>query len=256
VKDFFRAWYTPENAAIAIAGDVTVARAKELVARWFGPLPSHAPPRHAEAKAVTLSEGKRVRLEDQVSFERLHLAWPSPRWFAPGDAELDLLATVLGGRGRLYQRLVYEQQIAQSVQVVQASSKLGSLFEIVATARPGHTAAELEAAIGAELKSLLDKKPIDDEELARARAQWEATFVYGLEGIERRADIIGQYYDGIGDAAGFGRDRARYLDASKDAIMKTAAAVLGRPHVTVVVAPGKPQAPAKTPAAGGAKGGR
>src|SRR6185436_8559339 len=92
--------------------------------------------------------------------ERLYLVWPSPAFFAPGDAELDLLASALGPKsGRLYQRLVYELQVAQSVDVMQGSQKLGSTFQIVATARPGHTAAELEKLIDEELVKLLGPRP-------------------------------------------------------------------------------------------------
>ena len=241
VKQFFRAWYTPDNAVLTIAGDVDPARAIDLVMRWFGPIPSgmsHGSPPRPQVAEVVLAADKRIRLGDRVSFERLSLVWPSPRWFAPGDAELDLLATVLGGKsGRLYRRLVHEQQIAQSVAVMQLSAKLGSEFHIVAMARPGHTAAEMEKVVGAELAKLLGAEPITDEELARAKSAWEAQFVYGLEGYEHRADMLSAYYEQLGDVVGFARDRERYLKATRAEVMKTAASVLGAHHVVMVVGP-------------------
>jgi zinc protease len=262
VKDFFRAWYTPENAVLCIAGDVNPARAKELVTRWFGALPSHAPPPRTQAPAniedVSLAADKRMRLADKVSFERLYLTWPSPRWFAPGDAELDLLATVLGGRsGRLYERLVYQQRLAQGVLVIQSSAALGSQFQIVATAQAGHTAAELEAAVQAEIARLLGAEPVTDEELRRAKTAWEAQFVYGLEGYERRADMVNQYFDHFGEPGGFERDRDRYLKATREQVMKTAHAVLEGHKVALVVAPDKEpeKSPGKKAPAGGGGGG-
>lgn len=253
VKQFFRTWYTPENAVLTIAGDVDPVRARALAERYFGPLPSRRPPPHPEVTEVTLAEDKRVELTDKVTLERLYLVWPTPRWFAPGDAELDLLATVLGGKsGRLYKRLVYDLGIAQSVEVAQASAKLGSQFLIVATAKPGHTAAECQRALDEELARLQGAAPITDEELGRAQNQWEALFVYGLEGIEGRADRLDQYYDALGDAAGFERDRARYLSASRAEVQKAAARLAGhRLTLTVVPGPATPDAAARS--GGGAR---
>ena len=92
-------------------------------------------------------------LEDRVELPRLYMAWHSPALFADGDAELDLVADVLasGKTSRLYRALVYEQRIATEVAASQNSRELGSFFQIVATAAPGRTLAEVERAIASEL---------------------------------------------------------------------------------------------------------
>jgi zinc protease len=241
VKDFFRTWYTPSNATLALAGDVTPARAKELAERYFGGLPSRPAPPTTKATPLSLSEDKRVELKDRVSLERVYIVWHSPAEFAPGDAELDLLAAVLGGRsGRLYRRLVHELQLAQSVEVAQSSERLGSQFQIIATARPGHTAAEIEKVIDEELGKLRAGSPVTDEELERARNQWEATFVYGLQplgGTGGRADRISHYFYILGKADSFEKDRRRYVDATLAAVNKTARAVTSAHRLVVVVKP-------------------
>jgi zinc protease len=244
VKEFFRAWYTPANASVAIVGDVTPARARELAEKYFGALPSHAPPEHRVAPPVKLEADKRVELEDRVALERLYLVWPSPPLFKPGDAELDLLATVLGGRsGRLYKRLVHELQVAQDVQVHQASGMLASEFRVVVTAKPGHTAAEMEKLVQAELAQLTSSAPLTREELERAKNQWDAAFVYGLEGVGQIADQIGSYYYHLGRGDGFDDDRKRYIDATLPKVQAEAARILGEHRVTVTVKPAR--APAK-----------
>jgi zinc protease len=244
VKDFFRTWYTPGNAVLAIAGDVEPARARELAVRYFGGLPSHPAPRRPAVPDVVMGEDRRLQLTDRVSLERLYLVWPTPRWFAPGDAELDLVATVLGGRGgRLYPRRVYELGVAQEVAVVQASAKLSSTFQIVVTAKPGHTAAECERAVMEELARLQGPAPVTEAELGRARNQWEALFVYGLEGYEGRAERLNTYFDALGDGAGFERDRSRYLDATIDKVNRSAG-LLGGHHLSLTVVPASGAAPA------------
>jgi zinc protease len=227
--------------AFAIAGDVTVARAKELAERWFAALPSHAPPAHAAAPPVRLPQDKRLHLDERVSLERLYLVWPSAAIFKLGDAELDLVSAVLGGKsGRLYKRLVYELQVAQSVDVYQSSQMLGSEFQIVVTAKPGHTAAEMEKLVDEELAKITGAAPISDAELARAKNRWEANFVYALQpvgGGGGRADRISDYFYFLGKADGFDQDRRRYLDATVESVNRVAAEVLRSHRVALTVTP-------------------
>ena len=97
--------------------------------------------------------------------------------FAPGDAELDLLASVLGGKsGRLYKRLVYDARLAQTVEVAQESAPLSSLFEVVVTLKPGHKAAEVLPLVDAEL-ARATKEVVSAAELDKAKNGYEAQFV-------------------------------------------------------------------------------
>ena len=129
---------------------------------------------------------------------RLYLAWLTPRRFAPGDAALDVLAAVLadGKNSRLYKRLVYDTQLAQDVAAYQDSGALGSSFRIVATARPGRTAAELTRAIDEEI-ARLQREPPTAREVERALNQIEASFYRGMErvgGFGGKADQLNEYF--------------------------------------------------------------
>ena len=92
-------------------------------------------------------------MKARVELPRVYMAWVTSPILKPGDADADIASNVLGGgrSSRLYKKLVYEKQIAQSVSAQQYSLILGSMFQIEATARPGHTVEELEKAIEEEL---------------------------------------------------------------------------------------------------------
>jgi predicted Zn-dependent peptidase len=211
VRQFFRTWYVPNNATLVVAGDIDADSALALVEKYFGPIPAGAPPSRAAAPPVVLTGETRLEIEAGVELPRVVVAWPTPAIFAPGDGELDLLARALtaGKTSRLYKRLVYDDQIAQDVTSYQASAQLGSQFEVVATAKPGHTPEELLAAIDQEIAKVRDAG-ITDAELERARTAFLAQHAFGLERIGARADTINLYAHHTGDGAYLPKDIARY----------------------------------------------
>jgi zinc protease len=214
VVQFFKTYYAPNNASLVIAGDIDLDAAQALVAKWFDELPRGADVVPIAPPAARLSSVERRTLHDRVRLPRLHLAWLTPRRFAPGDAALDVLASVLanGKNSRLYKRLVYDTQIAQDVTAFQASSGLGSSFRIIATARPGHTAAELQSAIDEEVERL-KREPPTPREVERARNQIEASFYRRMErvgGFGGKADQLNGYYASGGGPDYFAEDLARY----------------------------------------------
>jgi zinc protease len=176
VREFFRTYYRPRNASLAIAGDVRAADALRMVEDYFGELEagSEPPPVEYDVPAPPAGETT-LLLEDRVELPRLYLAWHSPALFGAGDAELDLVAEVLasGKTSRLYRTLVFEQRLATEVAASQNSREIGSFFQIVATAAPGRTLAELESAITRELAAFIEQGPTDVE-IERCRAQAEA----------------------------------------------------------------------------------
>src|SRR4030095_4300562 len=138
------------------------------------------PPIKASTPKIT-SERRKV-VNARVQLPRVYMAWLTAPAFRPGDTEADVTADILGGgrSSRLYKKLVYELQIAQNVNVRQESLVLGSIFQITATARPGHTAEELEKAIDAELAAFRMRPP-DAGEVARARNTIETQVITSVE---------------------------------------------------------------------------
>jgi len=163
------------------------------------------------------------------------LAWQSPKAMAKGDAELDLLASVLtkGKASRLYQALVYEKKLAQDVSANQESGVLGSTFEIRATARPGVSLDAIEAAVDAELAKVT-QRPVTKDELARAKNGFETEFVERLESVDERAAILNEYQAQMGDPGYAQRDLDRYRNATVEDVQATALKVLD-PNARVIL---------------------
>jgi zinc protease len=230
VQAFFRAYYHPSNASLTLAGDIDTDRAFDLAERYFGELPAGPRPAPVHAAAEVTSEG-RLLLEDRVEMPRLYMAWLSPAMYAAGDAEMDLLGDLLanGKTSRLYRTLVYERRVALDVSAYQSSRELAGFFLLVATAAPGQSLSELETLIDIELQALTESGPTESE-MERARAQVEAHFIYRLQtvgGFGGKSDQLNAYNVMRGDPGFFGKDLARYRDASAAAVRDTARRVLG-----------------------------
>ena len=214
VVEFFKKYYAPNNASLVVAGDIELDRTKALVEKWFNEVPGRGVVEPIAPPAAMLTTVQKKTITDRVSLPRLYLAWLTPRVYAPGDAALDMASSVLAGgkNSRLYKRLVYDTQIAQDVSAYQQSQALGSSFSIVATARQGHTIAELRTAIDEELEKLR-REPPTAREVQRAINQMEASFYRRMErvgGFGGKADQLNAYYAAGGGPDFFAEDLARY----------------------------------------------
>jgi zinc protease len=242
VTEFFKKYYAPNNASLVIAGDIDFDRTRALVEKWFGELPRGPAVEPVAPPAAVLTQVKRQTITDQVSLPRLYLAWLTPRYYAPGDATLDLVSSVLTGgkNSRLYKRLVYEEQIAQDVSSFQSSSALGSSFLVIATARRGRTAAELQKAIDDEIDRLR-REPPDAREMQRALNQIEASFYRRMErigGFSGKAEQLNAYYFAGGGPDFFAEDLARYTSLTPSDVQAAVVRWLPRERrVELVVEP-------------------
>ena len=117
VREFFRKYYAPQNASLVVAGDINPAEARKKVEHWFADVKPGKSADPIEVPPVVLPGIVKDTLTDQVQLPRLYLVWVSPALYAPGDAELDVVASILAGgkNSRLYKRLVYDMQVAQNV---------------------------------------------------------------------------------------------------------------------------------------------
>ncbi len=222
VTGFFRTYYVPNNASLSIAGDVDPSDAQDLVERYFGPIPRGGDMAPVVAELPRPGQGVHEILEDEVPLPRLYMAWHSPAVFDPGDADLDIAATVLaeGKSSRLYRRLVYEQQVAVDVGAFQLSQELSGRFIVVVTARPDVELSRLEAVVRKEVAALGTDGPTEAE-MARALNQVEAGFVESLErvgGFGGKADQLNRYYVTTGDPGYLRRDLARYQAADAGSV--------------------------------------
>lgn len=225
-KEFFRKYYAPQNASLVVAGAFNSADVRKRIEYWFSDVkPGTQPKDPVEVPPVSLTGIVKDTLTDAVQLPRISLVWPTPALYAPGDAELDVVASVLTGgkNSRLYKRLVYELQVAQNVSAFQASSLLGSQFRIDITARPSKEPAaqvleKLKGLVDEELAKLRATAPTD-REVQRVLNQTEASFFARMErigGFGGKADQMNGYLVQAGNPDWFNEDLNRYLALTAD----------------------------------------
>jgi zinc protease len=247
VKAFFRTWYVPSNATLVVAGDFETPEAKRLVEKWFGTFPKTPRPVHREVPPTPVSAPKReVVTDDFAKLRRVHYAWHSPKAFAPGDAELDILASVLGrpGTGRLYKILVHDKQWAQSVGVFQQGQGFSGIFHVSAELKPEADIGQVEAVLDQELERVA-REPIGERERRRVITGEEAGFVRGLEPLASRGEALQRFNHFLGEPDSFSRVLDSFRNATPEGIRATAARYLARQNrievVTMPAAAAKPR---------------
>ena len=223
VRNFFRTYYAPNNATIAIAGDISPADARRLVERWFGDIPRGPAFTRNTPPAVRLDHTSYQTLEDHVQLPRVYNAWHTVRVFHQDDAPLQVLASILaGGRSsRLYKRLVYRLELATQVVAYHDALRMDGSFRLFATAKPGHTLSELQRVIDEEIRSLADSGPTA-REVQRVQNQTEAQFLDNMETDLGKADQLNNYDYFAGTPDYFQQDLERYRRVTRADVQRVA----------------------------------
>jgi zinc protease len=184
VKEWFKTYYGPSNVTIVLAGDIDLKTAKEKVEKYFGNIPPGPPVAHQEVWIAEMRGTHRQIVQDRVPQARIYKVWNIPQYGSADADYLDMVSDVLtlGKTSRLYKRLVYDDQIATDAGAFVSLNEIGGQFRVQATARPGQGLAQVEKELDEELARFLKEGPTA-EELARVKAQHEATFIRGIERI-------------------------------------------------------------------------
>jgi len=206
VQEWFKTYYGPSNAVLAVAGDIDANTARQKVEKYFGDIPAGPPIAAHRVWIAKMTGTHRQVAQDRVPQSRIYKVWNVPQYGSPDADYLDLLAAVLtqGKSSRLYKRLVYDDQIATDVAAFNSSAEIGGQFLIQATARPGDDLTKVETALDEELARLLESGPAA-QELERVKNQRLAGFLRGIErigGFGGKSDLLAsnQAYLGSPDA--------------------------------------------------------
>ena len=235
--EFFRTYYHPANASIALAGDFDSEAALGLVRAYFEAVPA-GPRVDPIRRTASLDADRRIYLEDRVELPRLYLAWLTPAMYAEGDADLDLATDLLanGKMSRLYKRLVYQERIATDVSASQSSREMSSFVQLSSTAAPGHTLEEIHRVIDDEIDALAGAGPTGDE-IERGRVQAETHFMQRLQtvgGFGGKSDQLNAYNTFLGRPDYFAEDLGRYGRVTNASLQRTAARYLRDSHRVVM----------------------
>lgn len=225
VKDFFGRFYAPSNVTLTLAGNFDTDVAKALIEKYFGSIPAGPKPAKREVPKPELKEEVRVvHYETLGKLPRVQVAYFTPPYLQPGDAEMDILAHILAGTktGRLRKHLMELEERAQSVQVYQYSMQNVSVFTIDVTLRAGESPEQVLSVIDSRLGELYDLPP-EETEIARAVASIETDKVFGLQalgGYGGRAEQLQRFNHHTGEPDGLAADLERYRNVSSESIIQ------------------------------------
>lgn len=191
VKEFFRTYYTPDNAVLVLVGAISADDGFAVAERYFGEIPNGPGTPQVTALEVAPAEEQRCEIYDNVQFPRVYLFHHTPALARPGFEDLEVLSYLMseGKSSRLYHSLVYEKRIAQDLAFQLWPTEDCGLSFVVATARAGVSAAELEGALLESFDELLSGD-LTDGEVQGAINRTLRDLVLRLNGVGRRSDAI------------------------------------------------------------------
>jgi len=190
-QEWFENWYGPNNAVLVISGAVEPEHAFERAAHWFGEIGRRPTPEPRPVPGIVNGVAGEAVIPDRVSVPRAYLMFHAPPFPDPGFEPADVLCSLLaeGKSSRLYRELVYDQRIAADVSAFVWPSECAGMLWVVATARPGATATELQERVADVLGELRASGPTEQEiEGARNRARRQ--LMRQLDSVTRRADLL------------------------------------------------------------------
>jgi|SRR5581483_2587636 len=189
VQDFFRTYYAPNNAVIALVGDLNTKEVLAKMEKYFGQIPRQAPPKHVDLAEPEMKGERRESMEDKLArLTRFQIGYKIPPATSPDSPALSALATIFGGgeSSRLYQRLVKEQEVCSTIFAGSAARMGPGLFQIICTLRPGKTPEQADALMTEEVGKL-HAAPVTDKEIKRVRTNARRGAVSTRESVLSRA---------------------------------------------------------------------
>jgi predicted Zn-dependent peptidase len=226
VKQFFFKHYTPVNAILVVAGNVTVEHVKELAEKWFGDIPSgekynrHLP---EEPKQI---EARRMTVHRNVPMDAIYKTWHMCARRDDDYYATDLLTDILGGgaSSRLYQSLVKEQQLFANINCYHFGSLDKGLLTIEGQLIQGVDVEKAEAAIELELDKVR-KDLLDDRELQKVKNKTESVMAFEDMSVMNRAGSLA-FYELLGDGELMNTEFQKYQEVKSEDLHRIANEVL------------------------------
>ena len=238
VKAFFRLYYAPNNATLAVVGDFDPAQTKAWIQKYFVDLPQGKPVARPTVPLGNLTASKRLVYEDRVQVPRLYIQWPTVGFKHDDDYALSVMSSILSGSrtARLTKSLVYDTQKASQVIGFQNSDEDVGVFQVIVIPRPEATLTDLESVVDQVLQKFINEGPTE-EELQKAKSGLELSFLRGLESNLGKAN---QLIDGAifyGDAGHFRTDYQKTMAVTAADVKRVAAQYLSRSRIVLSVVP-------------------
>ena len=237
VAGFFKTYYAPNNAVLAIVGDVDTKTTIEKLRKAFEPIQAQPAPPKLDLSEPKQTAERRDKVEDPLArLARLDIVYKVPPRLTPDDDALQVLGTVLssGRSSRLFQSIVREQQLSPGVNAGRDGAVGPGLFRVVGTVTPGKSVEALEAAVDAQIERVKNA-PIEDWEIDKARNNAKRAVVAGLTSSLQRAMQLADFAASFGDANLINRRVDRIMKVTAADVQRVARTYLVPENRTVVV---------------------
>ena len=234
VKDFFFRFYAPDNAILAVTGNITFEDTVALAEKWFGPIPRRdVKPRQLSEEPLQTEE-RRLTVERNVPVDALHLIFHKCDRLHPDYYVYDMLSDLLsaGRSSRLIQHLVIDKQIFGSVDAYISGSIDAGMFYVVGKTAPGITLEEAEAAVWQELEAL-KTEDIAEEELEKVKNRYESEQIFSNINYLNLATNLA-FFELVGRAEDINHEVEKYRAVSAERIKEVARRTFVRENCSVL----------------------
>lgn len=252
LRAFYRNYYVPNNAVVSVCGDVTAVQARDLVARYFGPIPRGAPVSLPATQLVRMPADQRLVLQDARGVApRLRIAWPTVGYSNTDKFALEALSALLGSDrgGRLRKAVVGPAPLAANVRVGHYDNEKNGVFQIEIFGRPGTSLTQLERSVDSVLSDLPRHPPTREDIRDYANRVADST-VIGLQPESARADVLATGEQFTRDPVDYARQVAARARVKPADVLRVAARYLNAPRMVMSMVPmgkldeiSKPDAP-------------
>lgn len=225
VKNFFFKHYTPVNAILVVAGNVTTANVKELAEKWFGPIPPGTKYNRNLPKEPTQTAPRSLEVKAKVPLDALYKCWHICSRLDQKYYVTDLITEILsgGGSSRLFQALVKEKKLFSNIECYHMGTTDNGLLTIEGKLVKGVDMKEAEAAVMEEIHKL-QQEGISEKELQKVKNKTESMMAFEDMSVMSRATSLAMY-ELLGDAGLINLELERYQAVTADALIAESKAI-------------------------------
>ena len=237
VAAFFKMYYAPNNAVLAVVGAVKTHEALAKVRKYFESIPSQPPPPAVDMTEPPQPAERRLSIDDALArLARVDVVFKIPPAMSPDEDPLSVLGTILGGgrSSRLNEQVVRQKQLASNVFAFAGTNRGPGLFRVIATAGPGKSVADIEAAIDEEIRKI-SSEPVAEWEMEKARTSARSSFVSSVQSTLSRGILLSQYALFYNDPNLINTRAERIAKVTPQDVQRVARQYLTRENRTVVI---------------------